>query len=213
MSWTQVGSVVVVAARQFNPSVITQLWLVRNGLLVDDDFLPGCIFTDVIVQVRSRRFHMLIVPEQLQFVPAVPPEEEQGQIVDSLGRLVATLPHTPYTALGLNFAWHLRLGERNVSQVTRELFFQRGIPLFANFDREDAHFGGYLSKDYLGFRLKLDVKPVIVQEEGRNENRVQFAFNFHADLTVADQIEDRLLRWNEVRQEAERIIDAVERRQ
>src|SRR5262249_55230541 len=64
-----VGSSVVIVARNFNPSVTSQLWLARNGVVEEGDFLPGCIFTDLLVQVRTRRFSLLFTPEQLQFVP------------------------------------------------------------------------------------------------------------------------------------------------
>src|SRR5947209_950713 len=36
MPWTQAGSAAVVVAQQFNPSIITQLWLVGNRLLAAD---------------------------------------------------------------------------------------------------------------------------------------------------------------------------------
>ena len=116
------GAAVVIGAQQFNPSVVSQLWLVRHGLLADGDFLPGCFFTDVFVQVRSPRFHLLVVPEQLQFVPTVPPAEEQALIVEKIGTIVKFLPHTPFKALGLNFAWHLVPRDANFVAFTRTLF-------------------------------------------------------------------------------------------
>jgi hypothetical protein len=215
MSWKREGAAAVVVAQQFNPSVVSQMWLVRNGLLAEEDFLKGCFFSDVVVQVRSRQFALLIIPEQLQFIPAVSQEEEQALIADKVGRIVRTLPHTPFRALGLNFTWHLTPRDGDIARVTRALFFRDGSPLYRCFESEDAHFGGFLSKHVLGFRLNLDVKPIQVQEGERQEGRVQFAFNFHLDLgdNAAQRIEEYLLLWNEVRQEAGRIIDAVEQRE
>lgn len=215
MPWTQAGSAVVIVAQQFNPSIITQLWLVRNGVLAEDDFQEGSLYSDVVVQVRSRLFHMLVLPEQLQFVPSGPPEGHQRLIVDKVGTIVRTLPHTPYRALGLNFSWHLKPADGNIARLTRGLFFNPDKPLYRHFDAETAHYGGYLSKDVAGFRLKLDVKPILVIAAAGPEDRVQFGFNFHCDVAEdgARQIEDRLLHWDEVRQEAEQIIDSVEARQ
>src|SRR5215471_4775408 len=71
MPWTQAGSAVVIVAQQFNPSIINQLWLVRNEVLADADFQDGSLYSDLVVQVRSRLFHMLVIQEQLQFVPVV----------------------------------------------------------------------------------------------------------------------------------------------
>jgi hypothetical protein len=215
MPWRQEGAAAVVVAQQFNPSVVSQMWLVRNGLLDEDDFLRGCLFSDVVVQVRSRRFAMLIIPEQLQFIPEVPQEEEQAMVAEKVGTIVRTLPHTPFRALGLNFRWQLTPRNGDVARVTRDLFFRERSPLYQSFASEDALFGGYLSKNALGFRLKLDVRPIQVQESQGQETRIQFAFNFHVDLgdDAAQRIEGHLLRWNEVRLEAERIIDAVEQRE
>jgi hypothetical protein len=72
MPWTQAGSVVVIAAQQFNPSIVTSRRLVRHEVLADEDFQEGSFYSDFIVQVRSKPFHMLVLPEQLQFVPSAP---------------------------------------------------------------------------------------------------------------------------------------------
>ncbi len=216
MPWVHTGSAIVVVAQQFNPPTVTQLWLVRHNVLGDDDFLEGSIFSDVVVQVRSRLFQMLVLPEQLQMVPTVPREEEQEMLAQRLGRIVRELSHTPYKGLGINFGWHLIPADGNIARLTREMFFVPDRPLQRNFADENANYGGYFSKDFNGFRMKLDIKPLIVTlAEGRVENRLQFGFNYHFDLREdpARQIEERLHHWNEVRQETERIIDSIEPRQ
>jgi len=216
MPWTHAGSVAVIVAQQFNSAILSQLWLVRNEILRDEEFQEGSIFSDVVVQVRSTPFQMLVLPDQLQMVPTVSRDQEQEILLQRLGRLVRELPHTPYRALGLNFAWHLTPADGNIARLSRDMFFVPNRPLHQSFGEENAHFGGYLSKDILGFRLKLDVKPLIVSlEGGRVENRLHFGFNYHFDLQedAARQIEERLQHWNEVRQESERIVDSIERRQ
>jgi hypothetical protein len=214
MPWTQAGSAAVVVAQQFNPSIITQIWLRDNGVLAAEDFQEGSLYSDVIVQVRSRLFHMLVLPDQLQFVPVGPPEGHEQLVVDRLGAIVRTLPHTPYRALGINFSWHLTPADGNITGLTRSLFFDRNRALYRHFDVENAHFGGYLSRDFAGFRLRLDIKPILVPTTAGPENRLQFGFNFHCDLGEAGvrQIEQGLRRWNEARQETDRIIDSVEPR-
>src|SRR5438094_3009969 len=106
MRWEIVGSSVVIVAQTFNTSVANQLWLVRNGVVPEGDFLPGCIFTDLLVQVRTRRFSLLFTPEQFQFVPALGEENSNSLMQETIARIVEMLPHTPYRALGLNFTWH-----------------------------------------------------------------------------------------------------------
>ncbi len=204
----------VVVARNFNPSVTSQLWLARNGVVEEGDFLPGCIFTDLLVQVRTRRFSLLFTPEQLQFVPA--PDEETPHVLMQrvIGRVVRTLPHTPYRALGLNFTWHLTPEGGDVAALSRQLFFTSGRPLFRDFDAPDASFGAYLSRDLLGFRLKLDVKPVTVTlPRGAAEQRLQLLYNFHADLPEGDEaverIQQQLQRWGEAAEIARRGVASL----
>lgn len=213
MPWSRVGAAVVVVAQQFNPSIVSQAWLMQNAGMQADDFLPGCVFTDLIVQVRSRQFHALVLPEQLQFVPV---EGNEQQIIhEKLGAIVRALPHTPYRAVGLNFTWHLTAAEgRNMPEFGREMFYRDDQPLHRNFTEAGAHFGGYFSKDSHGFRLKLDVKPVIGPIEGGTEHKLQFAFNFHRDFVdnAAAQLAESLLLWDAVSGDAETIINSVERR-
>src|SRR5439155_12622029 len=100
-------------------AVASQLWLVRNGVVGEGDFLPGCIFTDVLVQLRARRLSLLLTPEQFQFVPASGEENPDVLMQEVIGRVVRTLPHTPSRALGLNFTWHLIPDRDNVAALSR----------------------------------------------------------------------------------------------
>jgi len=215
MTLKLVGANVVIVAQQFNPSIISQLWLVRNGLLQEDDFRPGCVFSDMVAQVNASQFRMLVVPDQCQFSPAVPSDQEQALVVDKVGMIARSLPHTPFRAIGLNFLWHLDPADHDVRSVSRDLFFVANSPLYEEFAVQDARFGAYMSKDAFGGRLKLDVKPLTIQHEGRDEERIQFAFNFHLDLGNLEDpvgsIEESLHRWNEVREGSSRIVHLTKR--
>jgi hypothetical protein len=216
MPWTNVASVAVVVAQQFNPTIIKEGWLQKRMILAEGDLRDGSIFTDFVVQVRTEQFHMLVLQEQLQFVPSVPLAQQQQLIVEKLGALIQQLPETPYTALGLNFVWHLTAADGNTTPRARELFWRGGNPLYERFGAPDASFGAYLSKDVAGFRLKLDIKPVTAPGEDRTRHLLQFAFNFHHDVTGDDRapaVVERLHHWDAARREAEEIIDAVEQRQ
>ncbi len=212
MTRTHAGSVAVVVAHRFNLTAANQYWLVKEGIVDEGDFAEGTIFSDAVVQARTSKFHMLLLPDQLQFVPIVADDQEQEIVTGRLGKLVRLLPHIPYKGLGLNFTWHLTPPDGDTNRMTRELFFVPDRPLFRSFAEENARYGGYLSKDFNGFRLKLDVKPITVAEERGPEHRVQFAFNFHRDLgkNPAQEIQDSLTLWNELRAETERIIDSVQ---
>ena len=88
----------------------------------------------------------------------------------------------------------------------RRLFFTAGRPLFRDFDAPDAAFGAYLSRDLLGFRLNLDVKPVNVPTSTAAANRLQLLYNFHADLPEGEEavprLQQHLRRWGEAAETA-----------
>lgn len=215
MPWTPAGSTAVVIAQRFNPTAAGEYQLITRGVLKKEEIGEGSIFTDVLIQVRSEQFHMLLLPEQLQFIPAVPLEEEQQLIIDKLGSLVKSLPVTAYKGLGLNFAWLYESPDGDINRVSRAMFYVEDRLVFSAFGDDNARYGAYLSKDFDGFRMKLDIKPVSVPVDGGSlEHRLQFAFNFHRDLGAGGALEicERLGKWNKVRAEAERIIDAIERR-
>jgi hypothetical protein len=203
-----VGSNVVIAARHFNPSVFNQLWLFRNELVSEEEFEPGSVFTDVFVQVKTPRFVLLVVPDQLQFVPLKQDEDDEHLIEEKVGRIIELLSHTPYIAVGLNFVWHMNLDDLDIRGLTRQLFFKADSAFFKEFDTDDAQFGGYASKDMFGCRFKVDIKPITVLEEPRE--RVQFAFNYHKDIMhpikVVQEIKEVLGHWNEARAESERLV-------
>src|SRR5262249_5198342 len=122
--------------------------------------------------------------------------------------------HTPYRALGLNFTWHLRPDGGDVAALSRRLFFVPGRPLFRDFDAPDASFGAYLSRDLLGLRLKLDIKPVTLPPSTTEAaQRLQLLYNFHADLPEGEQavarLQQHLRHWGEAAETARRSAASI----
>jgi hypothetical protein len=207
-----VNASAIIVAQQFNPSIITQLWLVRNEILSADDFREGCISSPMVSQINSREFSLLTLPDRLQFTPNDVAGENGNLVTTKLGGIVSRLPHTPYSAIGLNFTWHLDPEETGIGEFSRSIFY-RDTSLFREFDTEDARYGGYLSKNVLGCRLKLDIKPIIMSIPTRKDY-LQFAFNFHLDLSGDNPVEEilsLLTRWNEAKGLSSRIVGTVQR--
>jgi hypothetical protein len=206
-----VNASAVIVAQQFNPSIITQLWLVKNQILSEDDFREGCISSPTVSQINSREFSLLTLLDRLQFIPNDAAGENGNLVITKLGSIVARLPHTPYSGIGLNFTWHLDPEEKGVREFTKSTFY-RETPLFREFDAEDARYGGYLGKNALGCRLKLDIKPITISAPISKEY-LQFAFNFHLDLTRENRVEEILSllnRWDEAKHLSSRIVKTVQ---
>lgn len=203
----------VIVARQFNPSIFSQTWLIKNKILFEEEFPPRWVYSPLLVDVPSKGFHLSVLPEKLQFAPLPPSEASQDLLLSKAGMIVKTLPHIPYMAAGLNIVWQVSHETKSVPEMTRWAFFNGDLPLFRQFDAEDAQFGAYMSRDVLGCRLKLEVKPVTIIREGINEGRLQFSFNFHKDMSDEDRIErllDLLGKWREAWKLARTILESFE---
>ncbi|MDO9229623.1 MAG: hypothetical protein Q8M86_07375 [Syntrophales bacterium] len=197
---------VVIIARQFNPSIISQYWLIKNGIFTEEEIHPDSIFTPVIANVRSKDCQVLVLPEQLQFTSTLADPAAQELLISKLGKIVQTLPHTPFVAVGLNFSWQVYDEvDSSSAALGRKLFFRDDSPLYKFFDADDARFGSYMSRDILGCRLKLDIKPVTVPCPEGTSNRLLFGFNFHLQLIEDDKAESILnlfQKWDEAKETA-----------
>lgn len=215
MTPTLVNASAVIVAHQFNPSIVSQLWLVENEIVEREELKQGqgSVFSDMMVNVASEKFTMLVTPDQVQFSPNSPPPLSENLVEKRLGQFIRTLPHTPYTACGLNFAWLVEDDE--LPTHAKSLFFVPESPLHRAFDVDNSRFGGYLSRPFMGGRLKLDVKPLTINlPDGQSSERLQFAFNFHFDVEpvrgVADLMVEHLAKWNSAFTEAETTMKLLE---
>lgn len=208
-----IGSNVVITANQFNPSIVTQAWLVKQGIASLEEFESSCIQAEGVSQINTKQYQLVIVPMMLQFVMK-PGVEDEGKLIQSkVGTIIERLPHTPYQALGLNFNWHDTREGADIAKWTRGLFFESGRAPFTLFDVPDARFGVYLSKDFEGFRLKVQIAPAMIQSpEQPAKDGLVFGFNFHKSLTdesAVAEVQNSLSLWDAAKAEAEKIVAAV----
>jgi len=214
MEIERVNENVVVTAEQFNPSILGQLWLVRNNLVAEDGFEEGCLFADTVAHIRARDFDLLVVPQRAQLTPKVDSDRQQDVICDKIGTLVSRLPETPYRALGFNLIRHIAPDGESIEDLCRRLFYTESSPVHKFFNVEDGRFGSYLSKNTLGFRLKLTAVPVVVESPGKEARHViSFTFNYHyglpGDVDRVAKINEMLGRWNDAVAESTQIVSSV----
>ncbi|HEX3657039.1 MAG TPA: hypothetical protein VHV55_14590 [Pirellulales bacterium] len=212
MKKTLTAANAVVAARGFNPSVFSQLWLVENGIASRDDVSKDFIYAPPLVQLTTAEFTLVVFAEQIQITPK--PGADSGRIVQQkLGTIVDLLPHTPYVAAGLNFCWQLELPPEDLPRACRSLFFRENSSLFKFFDQPDARFGGYMSRDIDWARLRLEIKPAFVSLEEPKEALVA-SFNFNretAGTNAVNEIQEVLSRWKSAEETVATAIESLER--
>jgi hypothetical protein len=214
MSREFINGNVVVTAEQFNPTIVSQLWLAKKGIVPDDGFREGCIFADTVAQVRARDFDLLVIPQMAQFVPTVEPQLRQHTILEKMGALIRELPETPFRALGINLLWHVVPATSTIEDLCRRLFWVADGPIHRFFEDGQSRFGAYLSKDSHGFRLKLTALPMLFPPIGKDTQHViGFNFNYHFDIPADSDkvatITQKLADWNDVVQESQQIVEAA----
>jgi len=207
-----VDSNIVINAYEFNLSIINNVWLYKNKIFTEDE-LKGQKSLPILVEVRTKNFNLNLVPNRLKF-SIKPGYQEPNELLTSIvAKIVKLLPHTPYSASGLNFIYHVIPEDKNIVKLSRSLFFQANSKLMQNFDSEDARFGSYFSKDVIGTRLKLDVKPITVMATGKEEDRLQFAFNFHINFSsnnALDRILNLISKWDEAKNLSDQIMNNID---
>ena len=164
--------------------------------------------------LRIQGSFLLVAPSQLQFTPNPQIADQQSLIEQKVGGIVGLLPHTPFTAIGLNFAWSVNDDGVTTRRLTRELFFKDNGPLHRRFDTEDAQFGAYFSRDFRGCREKLDIKPVTFADKNQGlMHALLLAFNFHRILVESDEsvavIREMLGLWDEFREESKQAAESL----
>jgi hypothetical protein len=215
---TSVGSTAasaVVVAHQFNPSVASQKWLEENGLLRPADLEAPFAFTNAFSKFQTKDFDFLLLPDRLQFNLLAEPPYQKALVMEKVGSFVRAVPHTPYKALGLNFTYQVLSADGDTCALTRRLFFVPGGVLHEQFNDPGARFGGYMSRDMFDGRLKLTVRPTLESDKpgGPGVHYVLMEFNFHRDIVAGpkavSQITEHLERWDDAREIARGIVDAV----
>lgn len=211
MNETLVGNIVIVA-KNLNPSIFTQIWLAKIGVFEEDEFEKESFFSPTAVNIQTPNVDLLIVPDRLQL--KFKTDEKQEEIITkTIGNIVKALPHTPYTAIGLNFDLILEpFDQSQYPKAIRELFLSDNNPIGGIFNTDDSRFGTYMSREVFEMRLKLNILPTkIVSGDEKVEKEVlNFRFNFHKAIDNLEKAVDIVIetanKWSQAKKMSEDIV-------
>lgn len=198
MEFILVNKNVTIVASNFNISVFRESWFEKEGIILPEDIeIEKSAFTPSVVQVSTKKFVLTIVQNQMVFVIN---DESDEHTLKVISKLINALPHTPYTAIGVNFVYQIL---DDSGSLSRNMFFNEKLNLFNAFNdnSENPRFGAYLSKDFCESRLKLDIKPTNVKEDSMTKLEMRFNFNFHKDLSEKECVSEMLSHldnWNKL---------------
>lgn len=201
MAVKPVNASAVVVAHDVNLSIFRPPWLRDQKILSDEELAGDVVITPLMVRIPAPSFELLILPDRVQMRPSDDSGKAQSDILRVLGGIVSTLPHTPFTAIGLNFDYLMTPDEHTQFQSWNKERFAAPFPVdVVGAALEEARFGAYYSFDTLGMRLKADLRPVRRTEQPKGDILMSSAgpeemlgkFNFHRDLKVRPAVAEIL---------------------
>ena len=203
------ATVVVTAKSTLNPSAITQLWLVKNGLVEEDGFAGDAVYAKAGTIVPTKRFLLMALPNMLSLQLARTDDEPAAQATVLMMPKIADLLGGDFGALGINFNVLIHPPE---GVPFAEWDYRFAVPPLMHLPGvldQSPRFGGYFSFNFYQFRAKIDVKPFKVQDSGIEatqpalrvgDETIMATFNFHHDLSAENKMDDIkgcLTRWTD----------------
>jgi hypothetical protein len=208
-----VGHSVVIINTGVIPSSFNSYWLVKNGILKEEELNNNHIFTNNIVELNGDDYILTITGNSFQIRAKDNLQDLDHCINDKLDKIIDVTTNTIYVSVGVNFNWIIEPKDGDFKKLSRDLFFKNDSSVFAFFDKEDATFGSYMSKDFDDARLKLDIKPIYTNQDlADKKGAIHFNFNFHYDIPEGDRSEKLKLfikKWNLFYNESNRIIESL----
>lgn len=202
---------VVIIANDFNITIMNNIWLYKSKIFTESE-LQNSINTPVRVEVSTDNCLLSVSPKKLQF--SIDPKTENSKeiIISKIGTIVNLLPHTPFSAVGLNFTYFVTPDKNDIHGLTKSLFCNQTAPLYEGLDEENIRFGGYFSQDFMGTRFRLDAKPVRFMNGDHTEEKIQFAYNFNINLSPENaegKISELLNMWDVAKKHTETLTGKI----
>lgn len=206
---------VALVAHDLNLSIFNPPWLLRESILKEEEFdWKQSLFSPALIRIPTSRFELMILPDRIQL--RFPPErtDVESDLLRVLGTIVSKLPHTPYSALGLNYDYLIAPDNATFSTWNHSLFC---TPIVcAPIDSSDR-FGAYYSTTFHEFRRQVDCKPTRVRSDlaaqapqfAEDEEAVRIAINYHSDVpqpAESARILELIGQWSIARQDADTLI-------
>ncbi len=217
-----VDASVVAIAHDVNLSIFRPPWLVKSRIFTEKELQGEIVVTPAFVQVPTDNFQLMVFPDRIQMAIRLNCPDAADCIQRVMGGVVSTLPHTPYTAAGLNFKYLAAPESADAfAPWNRALLSSSFADEVAPPDDGGARFGSYVSFDTLGLRLKLDIKPTKAPDAAvkmckswrPGQDLVSLGFNFHADVTQAKEPADELIgvlgKWTDALALSEKIAGQI----
>jgi len=211
----------VVVAHDVNLSIFRPPWLVKQGFMTEEELSGELVISPVVVRLPGKGFDLTVVPNRIQMAFPGPNPGATADIDRVLVGIVKTLPHTPYSACGLNINYIATVEEDRFRPWSEKAFASEAARRAGAAAADDARFGSYFSFDVLGGRLKLDMKPTrtspgvasVSDDWAENTEVMRLNFNYHFEIAEQDEriaaVLEALGKWDDALEHAKATIDRL----
>lgn len=177
---------IVITAQTFNPSIFTETWLDKNGIISAQDLVGVKLSSPEMSRFETSEVQIQVTLPKMMITFRIQEGSPNFELPLRIAtRTVELLPQTPYIALGLNFDFFTHQPEgQDFTSYNQALFGKDEYSLVNDFSSGNVKYGRYFSKDYNEGRLKLDIKPVTKTSD--NRDLLKFGFNFHYEVSKMD---------------------------
>ncbi len=214
---------IVIVANDVNLSIFKPDWLVKVGIFEQEELHGAVVLTPLTANIPTKDFVLTVLPNRIQ-CDILPGNKQPAKTINRVvAGIVQTLPHTPYTAVGLNFVYAVRPDEdRHFVGWISKYFGSAFTHNLGYTEGNNPLYGSYVSFDVLGMRLKLTMVPTEIKTIGPaapahwkiGELFLQTSLNFHCDVTgetdPAKAVVEALAKWDLASGLAEEIIQLLD---
>ena len=180
------GISVVLVANSNNPTILNQDFLYHNGLVPKDWTLEKNmppVMTPAVSQITFENgFKVIAELNRILFEQfTVPLKEEDIVCADIAKRYLRTVPHVPYTAVGINLHGY-RTYQKQASETVSDLLIKKGG--WMNFREAAPSFQVKAVYGYEDKTITLDIAENFIKEKDAKEvPAVVFNANIHRDIS------------------------------
>ncbi len=178
INWT--GANIVLPAQNHNPSILSPDWIQQHHIIEEtrEDF----VHTPVFSLYRSITFQLMVDPERLRLSLRVLSPVNLQALQGAISTCVQSLPHVPYRAVGLNFAWIATADEPGEGfRLMERLFLSKAEQVRSAFPEGELRLGAHLYNVTQEYRLR-----VLVQPKLETDGNLGLDFNYHFDTSSSD---------------------------
>ncbi len=195
MDISLIGANIVILAKNHNPSIVSKEWLSQKGIIEDE--VVSFTHTPAFSVVETENFSFFADPDRLQLNAKVDIPNKVDLLPQMILSYVDALPETPYTSIGFNFVYNIKMGKSTLENI-----YGHNIEKLESLFHKDYQLGGII-------KYKFDEMIVRLILEPDTSDEMKADFNFHCQLDETKQISNIIERHSDAMKESENILEGL----